>query len=81
MFALDYSNPSKVIYRSNFLMNPNEHDHPPGYRPNTVYPIGIVRREDQGVIDIYSGEDDSYTSVRRYYEEDLIKFLKESSTI
>ena len=81
MFALDYSDPSKVIYRSDFLMNPNEHDHPPGYRPNTVYPIGIVRREDQGIIDIYSGEDDSYTSVRRYYEEDLLKFLKESSTI
>ena len=81
ILGLDYKNPSKLLYKSDVLMNPQEHELPYGYRPNAVYPTGIVRRESAGVIDIYSGEDDSYTSVRRYYEEDLMKFLKKSSKI
>ncbi|MEM3113000.1 MAG: hypothetical protein QXI33_01100 [Candidatus Pacearchaeota archaeon] len=81
ILGLDYKNPSKLLYKSDVLINPNEHGLAHGFRPNTVYPTGIVRREPEGVIDIYSGEDDSYTSVRRYYEEDLLRFLKKSSNI
>jgi len=81
MFGLDYHNPEKLLYRSGILINPNEHGLAPGFRPNVVYPTGIIKREDQGVIDIYSGEDDTYTSMRRYYTEDIIKFLKRSPEV
>jgi len=64
-----------MLYTSPVLMEPNEFkDVPPGYVPNVVYPSGMAVRD--GMIDIYSGEDDTYVSVRRYESNDLIKFLK-----
>lgn len=76
MFGLDAGEPwsrEKVIV-SDVLIEPNEFNISKGYVPNVVYSSGFVIRE-EGLADIYSGEDDSYVSVRRYYLEDLVKFL------
>jgi len=76
LMGLDLMNPHRLLYTSGILMKPGEFDIEPGFMPGVVYPTGFIVRD--GVADIYSGEDDTYLSVRRYYLEDLVKFLKAS---
>lgn len=45
----------------------------PGYVPNIVFTSGITNRN--GVVTLYSGIDDTWTVMDKFYEEDLIKFL------
>jgi predicted GH43/DUF377 family glycosyl hydrolase len=77
LFGLKKDEPHKLIYRSPILMSPNEFDVGPGFVPNVVYPSGLVVRD--GIANIYSGEDDTYVSVRKYHLEDLVRFLKQGS--
>jgi beta-1,2-mannobiose phosphorylase / 1,2-beta-oligomannan phosphorylase len=80
LFVLEGENPRKLRVKSNVLIQPNEHKLFPGYRPNVVYTTALINREEEGkeYLDVYSGEDDTYTSVRRYLLEDILKFISES---
>lgn len=73
LFGLEKDDPTKLLYRSPVLMNPNEHGKGPGFVPNVVYAQGLVIRKDFAYI--YSGEDDTWISVRKYKLEDLVRFL------
>lgn len=77
LMAVDAEEPWELSHRSDVLTEPNEFDVEEGFVPNVEYPIGIV--EEDGVTDMYSGVDDTYIGLRRFYTEDLIKFLEESS--
>ena len=74
LFALDNNEPWRLTHRSGILTEPNDFDLEPGFVPNVDYPIGMVVGD--GVTDIYSGIDDTYVGLRRYYTEDLLEFLK-----
>jgi predicted GH43/DUF377 family glycosyl hydrolase len=73
LFGLKKDDPTKLLYRSSVLINPNEHDKGEGFVPNVVYPQGLIISK--GFAYIYSGENDTWVSVRKYNLEDLVRFL------
>ncbi len=74
LFGLDIDEPWKLLYRSSPFIEPNVHDLGDGYIPNVAYPTGMILRDDR-TVDIYSGENDTWTSVRKYKLDDLVDFL------
>jgi len=74
MFGLNLEEPWKLDHNSESLMKPNEFNIGDGYVPNVNYPMGFVLRD--GTSRIYSGEEDLCASVRYFYMEDLVRFLK-----
>lgn len=46
-----------------------------GYIPNVVYTTGIIK--DNGIISLFSGIDDTWVVMDKFYTEDLVKFLNE----
>ncbi|MBL7148277.1 MAG: hypothetical protein ISS82_05620 [Nanoarchaeota archaeon] len=47
-----------------------------GYNPNVVYTTGITNND--GITAFFSGIDDTWTVMDKFYTEDLIKFLNDS---
>ncbi len=47
-----------------------------GYVPNVVFTSGITNKD--GIVTLYSGIDDTWTVMDKFYEEDLVKFLNKS---
>ena len=74
IFATDYKKPWELKYKSPVVMEHGEFDIGPGFVHDVCYTTGMIR--DDGVIRAYSGENDTYTSVRFFYEKDLMRFLK-----
>lgn len=44
-----------------------------GYVPNVIFTSGMTERE--GITSLFSGIDDTWTGMNKYYTEDLIKFV------
>jgi predicted GH43/DUF377 family glycosyl hydrolase len=78
LFGLKKDEPHKLLFRSGILMQPDEHDRGHGFVPKVVYPQGLIIQNNYAYI--YSGEDDTWVSVRKYNLEDLIMFLKDSNS-
>lgn len=77
LFALNLKRPWECLYTSPvFLESRDFNKVAPGYVPNVAYPTAFIPRDNNGVIDVYWGKDDTYTICFRYYTEDLLKFLK-----
>ncbi len=77
LFGLDLCNPEILLYNSKPFMEPGDYGLSGGYVPNVVYPTGMVLRGEgkDTYVDIYSGEDDTWVSWRRYRLYDLLDFL------
>lgn len=81
LFALDKKFPWKVKHLSETLLKREDYkDILPedGYVPNVVYTTGITHDEKKGIIELYSGIDDTWTVVDIFHEEELVKFLKQN---
>lgn len=73
--GFDPIEPWKFKYRPKILFGPNEFDIGPGFVRDSVYPLGMLVRD--GIVDIYSGENDFCISARSFYKDDLIDYVKD----
>jgi len=79
MLGLDLNDPRIVRYASKPFIQPNEHDRrDKAYQKNVTYVTGAELRDDRRIVEVYSGEGDESCSKRRFYLDDLMKFLKAS---
>lgn len=81
LMGLDSKNPWIKKYVSDvFLERKDYYSLIPekGYVPNVVYTTGVVEKD--GAISFFSGVDDTWTVVDRFYTEDVIKFLEKGNS-
>lgn len=79
LISLDEKDPWKVCKTSRVLLKRTDYlDILPqdGYTPNVVYTTGIIK--DDGIITFFSGIDDTWTVMDKFYTKDIIKFLNDS---
>lgn len=80
LIGLDLNNPWEVKYISKILRKRKDYpDIPVGYVPNVVYTSGLTKKDE--IISLFSGIDDTYTVRDDFYKEDLVKFLKQDSSM
>ncbi len=79
LMRMDHDKPWRNFKSSKVLLDRKdylEYLSEPGYVPNIVFTSGITNSN--GVVTLYSGIDDTWTVMDKFYEEDLIKFLDKS---
>jgi predicted GH43/DUF377 family glycosyl hydrolase len=76
LMKINYNESWKDFKSSNVLLDREDYLNilpESGYVPNIVFTSGITNNE--GIITLYSGIDDTWTVMDKFYEEDLVKFL------